>query len=391
MYVGYQCLLVTTRRRADVEAVQPGSDGGRRIRQPVACGAPPPPPPRLGARPPTARGRGGGAGDRRLRPLHGEEGRRLDRQQQRPDLQHDGRRPALDERHQHHRRAANANFNTHRRRASRRQHRLRAGAHRRPGAAALRRASTSTCRSSGARTTAARRGRGSSTGCPSDERTGSRVNVVREDPKQKGLLFAGTETTVYVSFDDGDHWQSLRQNLPSTSIRDLVFHTDDHMNDLVIGTYGRGFWVLDDMSPLREIAAKGAGDRGGAGVFLQAGRRDPRAHQRELGSADRRSSCRTRRTRRTARILYYHLGKPPAGEIKLQIFDAAGRLVRTHVEHSAAADRGRACIPTTGCSRRRRARCRRPSAPTAINWDLRYDDPPAFNRDLKNQMNWSRA
>src|SRR4029078_13029245 len=95
-------------------------------------------------------------------------------------------------------------------------------------------------------------------GLPSDERTGSWVNVVREDPRQTGLLFCGTETTVYVSFDDGDHWQSLRQNLPSTSIRDLVFHTDDHMNDIVIGTYGRGFWVLDDMTPLREIAAKSA-------------------------------------------------------------------------------------------------------------------------------------
>src|SRR5438552_1954531 len=93
-------------------------------------------------------------------------------------------------------------------------------------------------------------------GLPVDERTGSQVHVIREDPKQKGLLFAGTETTVYISFDDGDYWESLRLNLPSTSIRDMVFHTDDHMNDLVIGTYGRGFWVLDDMSPLRDIAAK---------------------------------------------------------------------------------------------------------------------------------------
>src|SRR4029078_7736131 len=94
-------------------------------------------------------------------------------------------------------------------------------------------------------------------GLPTDERTGTQVHVIREDPKQKGLLFAGTETTVYVSFDDGDHWQSLRLNLPSTSIRDMVFHSDHNMSDLVIGTYGRGFWVLDDMSPLREIAAKG--------------------------------------------------------------------------------------------------------------------------------------
>ena len=93
------------------------------------------------------------------------------------------------------------------------------------------------------------------TGLPSDQATGSWVNVIRVDPTQKGLLFAGTETTVYVSFDDGDHWQSLRQNLPSTSIRDMVFHTDDHMNDLVLGTYGRSFWVLDDMLPLREVAA----------------------------------------------------------------------------------------------------------------------------------------
>lgn len=83
------------------------------------------------------------------------------------------------------------------------------------------------------------------------------MHVIREDAKQKGLLFAGTETTVYVSFDDSDHWQSLRLNLPSTSSRDMVVHSDHNMNDLVIGMYGRGFWVLDDMNPLRQLAAKG--------------------------------------------------------------------------------------------------------------------------------------
>src|SRR5208283_5493832 len=93
-------------------------------------------------------------------------------------------------------------------------------------------------------------------GLPRDERTGSWINSLRADPGQPGLVFAGTETTVYVSFDNGDHWQSLRQNLPSTSIRDLDVHIDNHQNDLVIGTYGRGFWVLDDISPLRQIAAK---------------------------------------------------------------------------------------------------------------------------------------
>src|ERR1043165_6206941 len=94
-------------------------------------------------------------------------------------------------------------------------------------------------------------------GLPTDERTGSQLHVIRQDPKHEVCLSPGTETTVYVSFDDGDHWQSLRLNLPSTSIRDMVVHSDHNMNDIVIGTYGRGFWVLDDMSPLREIAAKG--------------------------------------------------------------------------------------------------------------------------------------
>ena len=71
---------------------------------------------------------------------------------------------------------------------------------------------------------------------------------MREDIERKGLLFAGTERTVYVSWDDGDHWQSLKMNLPATSIRDLVIHDDD----IVVGTHGRSFWILDDMTPIRQ-------------------------------------------------------------------------------------------------------------------------------------------
>jgi photosystem II stability/assembly factor-like uncharacterized protein len=78
---------------------------------------------------------------------------------------------------------------------------------------------------------------------------GETVNAVREDPKRKGLLFAGTERTVYVSFDDGAHWQSLRLNLPASSMRDLIVKDDD----LVVATHGRGFWILDDVTPLRQI------------------------------------------------------------------------------------------------------------------------------------------
>ncbi len=76
------------------------------------------------------------------------------------------------------------------------------------------------------------------------------VDTVREDPVRKGLLFAGTENSVWVSFDDGDHWQSLQLNLPHTSMRDLWIHD----NDLIVATHGRSFWILDDISPLRETA-----------------------------------------------------------------------------------------------------------------------------------------
>src|SRR5207249_1122001 len=79
---------------------------------------------------------------------------------------------------------------------------------------------------------------------------GGASNVVREDPERKGLLFAGTEASVYVSFDDGDDWQPLQLNLPHTSMRDLVIHGDD----LIVGTHGRSFWILDDITPLRQLS-----------------------------------------------------------------------------------------------------------------------------------------
>jgi photosystem II stability/assembly factor-like uncharacterized protein len=226
-------------------------------------------------------------------------------------------------------------------------------------------------------------------GLPSDERTGSWVNVVREDPKQKGLLFCGTETTVYVSFDDGDHWQSLRQNLPSTSIRDLVFHTDDHMNDIVIGTYGRGFWVLDDVSPLREIAAKGADISAAPAYFFKPG---DAIRARINANWDQPMSVEMPHAPNPpyGAILYYHLSRQPAGEITLQVLDASGGLVRTmsstlpppiedaiYPEYWHKTPASRALPTAVGTNR--------------INWDLHYDDPPAFNHDLENQMNMVEA
>jgi photosystem II stability/assembly factor-like uncharacterized protein len=80
------------------------------------------------------------------------------------------------------------------------------------------------------------------------------VRAVREDPKQRNLLFAGTEFGIYVSFDAGDHWQSLQQNLPVTSVRDMTIHGID----LIVATHGRSFWILDDIAPLRQAAAVNA-------------------------------------------------------------------------------------------------------------------------------------
>ena len=88
---------------------------------------------------------------------------------------------------------------------------------------------------------------------------GQTVNVVREDPRRKGLLFAGTERAVYVSLDDGENWQSLRLNMPATSVRDLIIKDDD----LAVATHGRGFWILDNITPLRQLES----DKSGTTLF----------------------------------------------------------------------------------------------------------------------------
>ncbi len=222
-------------------------------------------------------------------------------------------------------------------------------------------------------------------GLPVDERTGSQLHVIREDPKQKGLLFVGTETTVFVSFDDGDHWQTMRQNLPSTSIRDMVFHTEDHMNDLVICTYGRGFWVLDDMSPLREVAAKAQAIASAPAYLFKPG---DAIRSRENGNWDQPMNPELPHAQNPpfGALIYYHLSKKPAGDIKLQVSDSTGKVVRTitsvippkverppYPDYWLKSPESRALSTTVGTNR--------------INWNLRYDDPPGFNPDINNQMN----
>jgi photosystem II stability/assembly factor-like uncharacterized protein len=224
-------------------------------------------------------------------------------------------------------------------------------------------------------------------GLPTDERTGSQVHVIREDPKQKGLLFAGTETTVYVSFDDGDHWQSLRLNLPSTSIRDMVIHSDHNMNDIVIGTYGRGFWVLDDMSPLREIAAKGQQIAAAPSYLFKPG---DAIRARANANWDQPMNPEMPHAPNPpyGALLYYHLSEKPSGEIKLQIFDSANKLVRT-ITSTPPPMFVRPAFPDYWLMPASERALSTEVGMNRINWDLRYDDPPGFNPDIVNQMNSS--
>jgi photosystem II stability/assembly factor-like uncharacterized protein len=151
---------------------------------------------------------------------------------------------------------------------------------------------------------------------------GSFVNVVREDPVRRGLLYAGTETGVFVSFDDGEHWQPLQSNLPNCSIRDI----DVRHGDLVVATHGRSFWVLDDLSPLRQIeAARTAPD-----FVLFAPRPAVRLHPAPFqGTPEPKDEPMGENPPRGA-ILDYYLKTAAPGPLAIEILDAGGAVVRRY-------------------------------------------------------------
>ena len=151
---------------------------------------------------------------------------------------------------------------------------------------------------------------------------GATVNVVREDPKRRGLLFAGSEQTVYVSFDDGDHWQSLRHNLPATSVRDLVIKDDD----LVIGTHGRSFYILDDITPLRQIAAATTSED----VHLFAPQQAWRFRWNKNSDTPLPPDEPAGQNPPDGAIVHYYLRTAARGPVALEIRDARGALVRRY-------------------------------------------------------------
>ena len=146
---------------------------------------------------------------------------------------------------------------------------------------------------------------------------GSYVRSVREDPKRRGLLFAGTETGVYFSIDDGANWQPLKLNLPTVPIHDLSVHDDD----LIVATHGRSFWVLDDITPLREIGEGSANSE----TILYKPRPAIRLHLPE--AIERRGPVGDNPP--PGAIIDYYFRTAPKDEVKLEIFDSAGKLVRS--------------------------------------------------------------
>ncbi|HEY1423249.1 MAG TPA: hypothetical protein VGF20_07345 [Candidatus Acidoferrum sp.] len=148
------------------------------------------------------------------------------------------------------------------------------------------------------------------------------VNVVREDPVRKNLLFAGTETTVYVSFDAGDHWQPLQLNLPHTSMRDLTIHGDD----LIVGTHGRSFWILDDITPLRQLNAEVAA----AKVHLFAPQEALRLHRDRNPDTPLPPEFPAGKNPSDGAIIDYFLAEDSSTPITLEILDAAGKSVRKY-------------------------------------------------------------
>jgi photosystem II stability/assembly factor-like uncharacterized protein len=201
---------------------------------------------------------------------------------------------------------------------------------------------------------------------------GDFVRAVRQDPKRKDLLYAGTENRTYVSFDEGEHWTTLQQNMPVTSVRDLQING----NDLVAATYGRSFWVLDDISPLRQIDSKTP--HASATLFKPG--TALRVHLDMNGDTPIPPELPAGQNPPTGALLDYYLKSTPAGEVKLAIYDNAGGLVREFsTQDPAPAKEPPPNVPDYWLA------IPQPLTKTAgenrFLWDLRYAPPAALRRN----------
>ncbi|MEP6493853.1 MAG: hypothetical protein ABJF01_14325 [bacterium] len=215
-------------------------------------------------------------------------------------------------------------------------------------------------------------------GLRTDQPSGSFARVIRNDTKKQGLLFAGTESSVYVSFDDGDAWQSLQLNLPNTSYRDFVIKD----NDLVVGTYGRSFWILDDFSPLRQMTPGIAAEpahlfKPGDAIRVRRNMNGDTPFPPEMPHAANPP---------VGAIIYYSINGKPSGDVTLEISDASGKVVR-HMSSAPIAPLNEPppAVPDYWLEKLMPM----PMNPglNRINWNLRYDSPPTFSHNYEINAN----
>jgi len=157
---------------------------------------------------------------------------------------------------------------------------------------------------------------------------GAVANAIREDPRKPGLLYASTDAQVWFSTDDGDHWQSLRLNMPAISVRDIAVKDDSTClcSDLVVATHGRGFWILDDVTPLRQLReAEAAGEaylfKPATAVRVRFGTNEPTPWPPELPAGENPPP---------GGIIDYLLAADATGPVTLEILDSAGAVVRSY-------------------------------------------------------------
>jgi photosystem II stability/assembly factor-like uncharacterized protein len=201
------------------------------------------------------------------------------------------------------------------------------------------------------------------------------VDTVREDPVRKGLLFAGTENSVWASFDDGDHWQSLQLNLPHTSMRDLWIHD----SDLIVATHGRSFWILDDITPLRQLTE--AVTSSDAHLFAPAPAY--RVHRDTNTDTPLPPDEPAAANPPDGAVIDYYLGSAVPGPVKLEILDAQGKVVRSFssadLPEASEADLKKQLIPLYWLRPFRSL-----SAEAGMHrwvWDLTYQAPKSLRHD----------
>ena len=196
------------------------------------------------------------------------------------------------------------------------------------------------------------------------------ARVVREDPVDPSILYAGTVRAAWVSFDRGDRWQSLQLNLPATVVSDMTVHG----NDLVISTYGRGFWILDDLSPLRQVRTAMASS---APAFLFKPAPASRARWDNTQDTPLPPEMKVGENPLEGAIIDYYLPAAASGVVSLTITDTSGVTIREYTSVAPPPDTTMINVPDYWLAS--------PLVlPTSagmhrVNWDLRYPDPPALN------------